>query len=262
LKAIAERAYFLACLALGRLLRAAKYSQVARHESQVRKRRASYAPFLIWLSVPLMRLLDTGVRVLPQREWHEREREIYRGVYGAAAWIDVDDTLVLPCFPGNTLAAWLEDAGLDESGRQTAIELATAALADFHRLGFTHGDAMAENVMVDLKSRTARWFDFETIHESTRHLNWRRADDVRALLSTCLVRTAPERLGETLQVVIDVYADEEVTRLVAEYFSSAFRRSLTYHLGQAALSCRFFRTIGGAVALPRRRDRGAPGSKS
>jgi hypothetical protein len=251
LKAIAERAYFLACLALGRLLRAAKYSQVARHENQVRKRRASYAPFLIWLSVPLMRLLDTGVRVLPQREWHEREREIYRGVYGAAAWIDVDDTLVLPCFPGNTLAAWLEDAGLDESGRQKAVELATAALADFHRLGFTHGDAMAENVMVDLergaaprlRAGQARWFDFETVHESSRPIAWRRADDVRALIATCLVRTDPTRIAETLERVLDVYADDDVARLVAGYFASVVRRPLAFHLGQAALSFRSVRVI-------------------
>jgi hypothetical protein len=252
LKAIAERAYFLACLALGRLLRAAKYSQVARHENQVRKRRASYAPFLIWLSVPLMRLLDTGVRVLPQREWHEREREIYRGVYGAAAWIDVDDTLVLPCFPGNTLAAWLEDAGLDESGRQKAVELATAALADFHRLGFTHGDAMAENVMVDLergaaprlRAGQARWFDFETVHESSRPIAWRRADDVRALLATCLLRTVSEKYAETVGLILDVYGDDEATRLLVPSFTSARQRPLVFYLGQAGLSYQSFREIG------------------
>ena len=41
---------------------------------------------------------------------------------------------------------------------------------------------------------------------------WRRADDVRALLATCLLRTVPEELAETLQLILDVYADEEVTR--------------------------------------------------
>ena len=57
--------------------------------------------------------------------------------------------------------------------------------------GFTHGDAMAENVMVDLEAGVAHWFDFETIHDSRRPMAWRRADDVRALLVTCLVRTVP-----------------------------------------------------------------------
>jgi hypothetical protein len=31
------------------------------------------------------------------------------------------------------------------------MEHASAALADFHRLGFTHGDATADNVLVDLE---------------------------------------------------------------------------------------------------------------
>ena len=52
-------------------------------------------------------------------------------------------------------------------------------------------DAMAENVLVDLDAGVARWFDFETVHEASRPQIWRRADDVRALLATCLLRTAP-----------------------------------------------------------------------
>ena len=63
---------------------------------------------------------------------------------------------------GETLATLLEDPELEESVRKRAIELAVVALAEFHHLGFTHGDAMAENVMVDLEAGVAHWFDFET----------------------------------------------------------------------------------------------------
>ena len=38
---------------------------------------------------------------------------------------------------------------------------------------------------------------------------WRRADDVRALLVTCLVRTRAERRAETLHHILDVYGDED-----------------------------------------------------
>ncbi len=72
---------------------------------------------------------------------------------------------------------------------------------------------------------------------------WRRADDVRALLATCLLRTAPEKLAETLRLILDVYADEGVTRLLATSFTSVLRRPLTFHLGQAGLSFRYFREI-------------------
>jgi hypothetical protein len=241
------RAYFLVCLALGRMLRSARYSKariVHRDgKCQVRKRRLFYAPLLVWLGGPLVRILDTGVRVLPQREWEEREQSIYRSAYDASIRIDAHGTLVLPCLAGETLATWLEDPTLDDSVRKKAIERAVVALAEFHRLGFTHGDAMAENVMVDLDAGVARWFDFETIHDSSRPMAWRRADDVRALLVTCLVRTVPEKRTGTLEFILDVYTDDDITRVLATSFRSVWRRSLTFHLAQAGLSFQCSRKI-------------------
>ncbi len=210
----------------------------------VRKHRRFYAPLLIWMSGLLVRILDTGVRVLRQPDWEERERRIYRRLRGASIGVQADGVLVLPRLPGHTLAAWLEDPALDESSRMTAIERAVVALAGFHHQGFTHADAMAENVLVDLEAGTACWFDFETIHDSSRSMTWRRADDVRALLVTCLVRTAAEKRVETLEFILDVYADEDVTRVLATSFTSVWRRSLTFHLLQARLSFQCFCDIG------------------
>jgi tRNA A-37 threonylcarbamoyl transferase component Bud32 len=202
-----------------------------------------YAPFLVWLGGPLLRILDTGVRVLPQRDWEERERRVYRSLYGTSIRVDVDGTLVLPCLAGDSLTTLLEDPELAESVRKRVIERAVVALAEFHRLGFTHGDAMAENVLIDLEAGAAHWFDFETIHDSSRPMAWRRADDVRALAVTCLVRTVHEKLAETLQLILDVYEDEEVTRLLATSFTSVWRRPLIFHLAQAGLSFQRFREI-------------------
>jgi hypothetical protein len=162
-----------------------------------------------------------------------------------------DGTLVLPRLPGKTLAALLEDRELDEQVRKRAIEWAAASLAGFHRRGLTHGDAMAENVLVDLEAGAARWFDFETVHDSSRPMVWRRADDVRALLVTCLLRTAPGKRAEILRLILDVYAvyaDEAVTRLLATSFTSVRRRSLAFHLAQAPLSFRCYREIGRLLA--------------
>ena len=153
-------------------------------------------------------------------------------------------TLVLPRFAGETLATLLEDPELDESDRERAIELAVVALADFHARGFTHGDAMAENVMVDLEAGVAHWFDFETIHDLSRSVARRRSDDVRALLATCLVRIVPGKLAKTLQRIMDVYGDDGITRVLATSFTSVWRRPLTFHLGQAGLSFQRFREIG------------------
>ena len=216
---------------------------MAEQDRDVRKYRRFYAPLLIWMGGPLLRIMDTGVRILPQRDWEDRERRIYQSLRGTSIRIDAGGMLVLPCLAGKTLAALLEDPELGESARRMAIERAVAALAEFHHLGFTHADAMAENVLVDIETGVAHWFDFETIHESSRPMDWRRADDVRALLVTCLIRTAPGKLAETVQLILDVYEDEGVTRLVATSFASVFRRPLTFHLAQAGLSFQCFREI-------------------
>jgi hypothetical protein len=242
------RVCFVLSQALGWLLRHARYSEariVDRDgERYVRKHRLFYAPLLVWLSGPLFRILDGGVRVLPQRDWQERERGVYQSLRGSSVRIDADGTLVLPCLAGDTLATLLDDATLSESRRNRAIELAVAALADLHRLGWTHGDAMAANVMVDLEPGAAHWFDFETIHESSRPMAWRRADDVRALLVTCLIRTASNRIAATLERILNVYDDEGVTRLLAVNFASVRLRSLPFHLAQAGLCYRSYQEIG------------------
>jgi hypothetical protein len=258
---LAARAYFTLCLVSGRLLRSARYSttRIVRQDGtrRVTKRRHFYAPGLVWLGVPFSRFLDTGVRVLPQREWQERERLVYRRLHDASVLVDADGVLLLPYFAGRTLAALLDDPELEPSLRRTAIERAVVALAECHAQGLTHGDAMAENVLLDLAAGTACWFDFETVHDSSRPMVWRRADDVRALLATCLVRTAAEQYAETLTLIVDVYADEDVVCVLATSFASVWRRPLTFHLAQARLAFRCFREIGRLLrehqgAYPRR----------
>lgn len=247
MRELAERAWFALCLALGRLLRSATYSRTLIASSdgglQVRKYRRFYAPLLVAIGNPLVRLLDTGVRVLPQGKWIQRERLMYRTLHGVPIRVDRDGSLVLPYFHGETLATMLDNSSLDDSMRKQSIELAVVALAELHGKGLTHGDAMADNVMIDLDGGIARWFDFETAHDPSRSAEWRRADDVRALLATCLARTALEQVPETLERMLAVYGDAGVTVHLRRSFAP-FRRSLIFHLGQAALSFRNFREIG------------------
>jgi hypothetical protein len=244
MRRLAQRAYFEVCLALGRLLRSARYSDVRIESGQrtVRKQRAFYAPLLIGLSDPLVRILDTGMRVLPQREWEERERTMHQSLRGTSVRID-NGALILAQLPGETLARLLEKSEPPAPHRAKAIELAVVALAELHARGLTHGDAMAENVMVDLSGEVAHWFDFETLHDGARPVVWRRADDVRALLATCLARTRREGFAETVHLIRDVYADQDVTRLVARSFASVMRRPLMFHLGQASLPFEDFQII-------------------
>jgi tRNA A-37 threonylcarbamoyl transferase component Bud32 len=172
---------------------------------------------------------------------------MYERLYGASIRIDGDGTLALPRLAGETLATMLGDVALGDPARRRAIELAVIALARFHALGLTHGDAMAENVLVDLEAGVAHWFDFETIHESRRPVSWRRADDVRALLATCVVRTVPEKIAETVKLVLEGYGDESIVDSLAPSFTAVLRRPLAFHLGQAPLPLRSFREIARLV---------------
>ena len=248
MRALTERAYFVLCLASGRLLRSARYSTVRivdqLGERHVRKRRRLYAPLLVWIGGVLVKVLDTGVRVLPQRDWEARERLLYSRLHAGAVRVEGGGTLLLPWLPGKTLASLLESPVADAADRRKAMELAVIALAELHRAGFTHGDAMAENVMIDLEGDAAYWFDFENEHDPNRPLAWRRADDLRALLVTCVVRTHPADPAETLRLILDTYGDEGVTPLLADSFTSVTRRPLAFHLGQAAVSYRQFTAIG------------------
>ena len=245
MRELAARAYFASSRGLGRILRAGRYSTVwPATDTEVRKQRRFYAPLLVAFGHPLTRLLKTGMRVLPQRAWQERERMLYDRLYGTSVRVGADGALTLPRLHGHTLSALLENRRLDALQRRKAVELAAVALADFHRPGNSHGDAMAENVMVDVDAGVARWFDFETEHDADRPVAWRRADDVRALLATTLLRTRHDELAVTLNAILDSYGDEEVTRLVAGEFSSVWRRRLPFHLGQAGLSYGTFREIG------------------
>ena len=98
--------------------------------------------------------------------------------------------------------------------------------------------------MIDLERGVARWFDFETVHDSTRSEEWRRADDLRALLATCLLRAAPDARAATLHVILDRYDDDDLTPRLAASFGSPLRRPLAFHLGQAPLSFRGYREVG------------------
>jgi hypothetical protein len=251
---LAERLWFRVCLVLGGALRAGRYSTVqiaCRDEEQlVYKKRAFYAPLLVSLGAPLMEMLNTGVRVLPDRAWALREQQLYLELYGKSVGVNVDGTLLLPFLSGETLASLLESGNVDTLVRNHAIELAVAALRQLHERGLTHGDAMADNVLVDLKGGVGRWFDFETIHDSDRTLTWRRTDDVRAIIMTILVRTDPEKFAEVLQRVLDVYRDPDISLRLHTYFASVFQRALIFHLGQAALSYRAFRSIDRLLSAP------------
>jgi serine/threonine protein kinase len=247
---VTDRLWFAVCRFLGAVLRRARYAETQMvdevSERVVHKQRTPFAPLLVWLSGPVVRWLDTGVRVLPQDEWEEKERLMYRTLHDVAIRVE-GKTLVLPRLPGRTLAALLEDGSVNDAARQTGIALAAEALAGLHHRGLSHGDAMAENVLVDLDGCVARWIDFETVHDDSRGFDWRKADDVRALLATSVLRTERSQRAEIVKLVLDRYGDRSILPTLGAFFTPGLKRSLIFHLGQAALSFEDYRELARAI---------------
>ena len=253
MRAAAGHGWFALCSLVGWVLRRAKYSSARLVGDEdglvVQKWRSFYAPILIWLSGPLVKALDARVRVLPQRDWAAREREMYERLYRAPVTVRSNGTLGLPRLSGRTLAALLEDRGVSDATRLRGVELAAIALGWLHGQGITHADAMADNVMVDLDTGVARWFDFETVHDSDLPLAWRHADDLRALVTTCFYRVAAAQQPTLVHRIAEAYGDAEVTTLLASFFRSPLQRPLAFHLGQARLSFAEWRELGKLLRL-------------
>ena len=53
----------------------------------------------------------------------------------------------------------------------------------------------------------------------------------------------PRSVPRSSEIILDGYADDEVTRLLATSFTTPGRRALTFHLAQAGLSFQCFREI-------------------
>ena len=116
MRELAERAYFLLCLALGRLLRSGRYRRLGsstrtasvRCESAACSTRPFWSGWVVrwsgsWILAAGPSPAGLGGTGAPD----------LRSLYDASIRIDADGTLVLPWLAGETLATLLEDPKLE-----------------------------------------------------------------------------------------------------------------------------------------------------
>ena len=94
--------------------------------------------------------------------------------------------------PGCSLRSILTDPACSRNEKFAAIRWAMAALHQLHRhqadwghgirQSISHGDATVNNVIVDAKTHSATWIDFDTRHHPPLCKLDRHADDFRALI--------------------------------------------------------------------------------
>jgi hypothetical protein len=222
-------------MALGRALEGTELCELEVGERVVTKRRSAAADFLIPPGNLLLAWHPVAVRMVSVDDWARWEARLYERLHGLRVRRD-GDTLLLPRLPGEPVSHQLHDP--------RALPAAVEALYALHGHDLrgqplSHGDATAHNVLFD--GQTARWFDFDAMHDQRLSARRRHADDLRALLFSA-VGCAPQRLEAMLEAVL-AYPDASVLRELAAQVTSRRLALSPYHHGQALRSAALHRAL-------------------
>jgi hypothetical protein len=251
--------YSLACI-IGRSLAKVRLNRVRlKMENGLElcfKRRRWYARPLIWGGNLYLRWLDSSVRVLPDAAWQMRECNVYTQLYGIDVRLGAHGELIAPAGKGICLDRLLKRN--HDAVSQQALAAAARALKRLHsiqlasgnssRIPLSHGDATIFNVLYDIPTDTAHWFDFETEHDPARSWLWRRADDLRALLTSACSVVEEDAIARTAAALLEAYGDAQISSGVARHLAAGALRPSAYYLAQAWLTPRRNRMLEAAVA--------------
>jgi tRNA A-37 threonylcarbamoyl transferase component Bud32 len=211
------------------------------------KRRRRLASLTIRLANLCLRWEHVRVRVLSDRDWKQREIAMAMLMKGEPPRIGPRGELLLPHRAGRPLSEWLAETELSIETKCRFVTAAARALAELHDLhdpatgrAVSHGDGTARNVLVDPadEAGTAAWIDFDTAHINSAEEDWRKADDLRALLCSAAAALPPETYGELFRAVADGYGQRESWERLANHLERMRLRPTLFHLAQAPLDWR------------------------
>lgn len=229
---------------LGKLrLHAIEPRQLPGGPPTIAKRRRWFAPLLIGPGNLYLRLLESGVRVLPAAEWKARERAVHRTLYGIDLETDPHGWLILPRWPGVVLADYAQTHHNSPPARLRGLAAASRALLVLHRIELTrsdgicellsHGDATLRNVLFDPETGEARWFDFDTAHDPSLPPSWRHGDDLRALLYSAVESFADVPVTLLLRTVGEDYPDPAPWEQLRDRLARGPLHRCPFHFAQA-----------------------------
>jgi hypothetical protein len=226
-------------------LRRAKTCRTVRATRDGRAVYVRTRPWPAWWLVPvanlLLRRMRAGVRFAANDEWRAWEPAVYGTLGHGPAAVDDRGRVIVPALEGRTLAALLSSPDVADDTRHRALRASVRELRRAHGsevvappagrpVRFTHGDATAANVICDVANDRARWIDFETFHDDAVPPDERRADDLRALLTSAAERWRASGEDRLAAAVREEYPDPPVLRALARMLRNPAPN--LYHVAQ------------------------------
>lgn len=236
-------------LACGRLHRI-RYDRVTDAEIVLKSRRLG-SHFAIVVGNLYLRLQRSDVEVLTDEEWLRWELAVEAATKGGVV-IPIHPSphesfrgLISRVCPSLPLRNILIDPTCSLDEKFAAIRWAMAALHQLHRhradwgngvqQSLSHGDATVNNVIVNLKTQSARWIDFDTRHLPHLPEPDRHADDLRALIYSAAAHL-PQSCFAPLAAEFVASSPTSTVHRFRQRLTTDWRRLNTFQLAQAPLS--------------------------
>ena len=218
-------------------------------EQFVLKKRSFVSPVLIAIGNRVLSLRRVPVEVLHYKEWLQWERQI-QAASASAGSKESSEGLLMHKLPGRALPELIGSETMNDDRAIEMLSLALNALYQMHQLSleagigvnarscfFSHGDASISNVLFDVKSNQACWFDFDLRHNLRQPAQLRHADDLRAFLYTatqCLKSRggSAELIQQFQDAMRSAYPAEQVWKSLNEITSSRWFAIDLFHRAQ------------------------------
>jgi hypothetical protein len=214
----------------------------------VRKRRRRFAHLIIPVGNLFLKISGSPIIVLPLTLWLEWEHAVEASTRRTLVSTDpFANGTGLWCrhVPGTSLRQLLAASDCSSNQKSDAIRWSLASLRMLHenvahwgygvRQSISHGDATANNVIVDVNKRTACWIDFDTRHQPHVSEADRRADDLRALIYSSAVYLPASRFPELADILIAAQFDDAIVRHFRQRLTNEWIDLTAAQLAQAPL---------------------------
>lgn len=217
----------------------------------IQKRRRWFAQLIVPPGNVFVRIMGCPIVVLPSAQWLEWERSVENSTRRNLVIGDSLDPVMRPAgllcrrVPGIALGHVLAGHQFSLEQKLAAVHWSLTALRRLHeqvadwgeglRQSISHGDATANNVIVDVSRRTACWIDFDTRHRPDVSELDRRTDDLWVFIFSSAVHLPRSVFPDLADLLISAHVDELFLRRFRQRLANEWGSPTVAQWAQAPL---------------------------